>query len=33
MATRSASRTGWFTIGFMLKMPEPMWIRSVLASA
>ena len=29
IATCSATRAGWFTGGVMLKMPEPMWMRSV----
>ena len=29
MATRSATLAGWFTWGSGLKMPEPMWMRSV----
>ena len=29
MATRSATLAGWFTCGSGLKMPEPMWMRSV----
>ena len=29
MATRSATFAGWFTWGSGLKMPEPMWMRSV----
>ena len=32
IATRSATRAGWFTGGVMLKMPEPMWMRSVAAA-
>ena len=32
MATRSALRTGWFTRGLRLKMPEPRWMRSVSAA-
>ena len=32
IATRSATRAGWFTGGVMLKMPVPTWIRSVLAA-
>ena len=32
MATRSATRAGWFTGGVMLKMPEPTWMRSVSAA-
>ena len=28
MATRSATRAGWFTGGVTLKMPEPRWIVS-----
>ena len=27
IATRSATRAGWFTGGVMLKMPEPRWMR------
>ena len=29
IATRSATFAGWFTCGSGLKMPEPMWMRSV----
>ena len=29
IATRSATRAGWFTGGVMLKIPEPRWMRSV----
>ena len=29
IATRSATRAGWFTRGFRLKIPEPRWMRSV----
>ena len=29
IATRSATLAGWFTWGSGLKMPEPMWMRSV----
>ena len=29
MATRSATLAGWLTCGNGLKMPEPMWARSV----
>ena len=32
MATRSATRTGWFTCGFTLKIPDPMWMFSVTAA-
>jgi hypothetical protein len=32
IATRSATRAGWFTGGVMLKMPVPTWMRSVLAA-
>ena len=32
IATRSATRTGWFTGGVMLKIPDPRWIRSVTAA-
>src|SRR5205823_6255956 len=28
IATRSATRAGWFTRGFRLKIPEPRWMRS-----
>ena len=30
MATRSATFAGWFTCGSGLKMPEPIWMRSVV---
>ncbi len=33
MATRSATRAGWFTGGVMLKIPEPRWMLSVRAAA
>ena len=33
IATRSATRAGWFTGGVRLKIPEPMWICSVRAAA
>ena len=29
MATRSATRTGWFTGGEMFQIAEPRWMRSV----
>src|SRR5688572_657828 len=29
IAARSALRTGWFTRGLRLKMPDPRWIREV----
>ena len=32
IATRSATRAGWFTGGGMLKMPVPTWICSVRAA-
>ena len=32
MATRSATRAGWFTSGLRLKMPEPRWMRLVRAA-
>jgi hypothetical protein len=33
IATFSATRAGWHTGGVMLMIPEPMWMRSVMASA
>jgi hypothetical protein len=32
MATRSATRAGWFTGGVMLMIPLPMWMLSVTAA-
>src|SRR5207302_5354991 len=32
MATRSATRAGWFTGGVVLKIAEPTWMRDVLAA-
>ena len=32
IATRSATRAGWFTGGVMLKMPEPRWMYEVAAA-
>ena len=32
VAARSAMRAGWFTGGVTLKIPDPRWIRSVIAA-
>ncbi len=32
MAARSATRAGWFTGGVTFMIPEPRWMRSVMAA-